>query len=70
VVAVNDEGTTLISGLYNGLIQFWDIKKADMSLEIPSHLAEVTALVFNHEHSILASAGADYLINVWNSKTN
>lgn len=70
VAAVNDEGTTLVSGLYSGVIQFWDIQRTDMVLEIPSHLSEVTALVYNHDHSILASAGADYLINVWNSKTN
>lgn len=38
-----------------------------MALEIPSHLAEVTALVFNSDNTVLVSAGADYLINVWNA---
>jgi WD40 repeat protein len=38
-----------------------------MQLEIPSHLAEVAALALNNDNSILVSAGADYLINVWNA---
>lgn len=69
VIAVNDACSLFVCGLYNGVIQFWDIAKANMFLEIPSHLAEVTALIFNNSHEILVSSGADYLINVWNAKT-
>ena len=36
-----------------------------MALEIPSHLAEVTAIEFNNDNSLMVSAGSDYLINVW-----
>jgi len=42
VIAVNDGCNLLVSGLYSGLIQFWDIERKEIQLEIPSHLAEVT----------------------------
>eukprot|EP00347_Sterkiella_histriomuscorum_P023951 403332820 len=69
VVIINDSCTIMVCGLYNGAIQFWDLdnNKEQLQLEIPSHLAEVTALVFNSDQSMLVSAGADYLINVWSA---
>ena len=41
--------------------------KESLELEIPSHLAEVTTLAYSMDHSVLVSAGADYLINVWSA---
>ncbi|CDW78805.1 wd40 repeat-containing protein [Stylonychia lemnae] len=72
VLVLNDSMTQLVFGLYNGALQFWDLAQKDkesLILEIPSHLAEVTALVFNSNQTILVSAGADYLINVWSATT-
>ena len=57
---------TLFCGLYNGGLQFWDVNKKELSFEVHAHLAEVTGLVLNNDESILVTAGADYLINVWN----
>jgi WD40 repeat protein len=68
VFAFNDGCNLLVSGLFNGMIQFWDLTRSLLSVEIPSHLAEVTQLVFNYDQSILVSSGADYLINVWNAQ--
>ena len=61
-------GKMLVCGLFNGSIQFWDVEKKDMSLEIPSHLAEITSLAISIDQRILVSAGADYLINVWDAE--
>jgi WD40 repeat protein len=49
VLALNDSCGLLVSGLYSGVIQFWDVAKGELFLEIPSHLAEVTALIFNYD---------------------
>jgi WD40 repeat protein len=42
VFAFNDGCNLLVTGLYNGMIQFWDLTRSLLSVEIPSHLAEVT----------------------------
>ena len=70
VVALNNDASTLVCGLYNGVLQFWDVDKQELFFEIPSHLAEVTALEYNGDCSILVSSGADYLINVWNARSS
>jgi WD40 repeat protein len=68
VFAFNDACNLLITGLFSGMIQFWDLSLKLLSIEIPSHLAEVTQLAFNYDQSIFVSSGADYLINVWNAQ--
>ncbi len=68
VFAFNDGCNQLITGLYNGMIQFWDLSLKLLSIEIPSHLAEVTQVVYNYDQTVFVSSGADYLINVWNAQ--
>ena len=69
VLVMSNACNLLICGLYNGSVQFWDIlpQKEELILEVPAHLAEVTAIALNYDQSIIVSAGADYLINVWNA---
>lgn len=72
VISLADNANLLMCGLYNGALQFWENqnsgtgeRKFEVTLEIPSHLAEVTAIEFNGDNSLMVSAGSDYLINVW-----
>lgn len=69
VICVPEDGKTMVVGLFNGSIQFWDVVRKELVVETSAHLADVTALVYNNDQSVLVSAGADYLINVWNTRT-
>lgn len=67
--AVSPDGTLLVLG-YENEIKFWDNWKAGPSKVLNEHTANVKAVAFSADSSLLASADEKGNIYVWDSKTS
>lgn len=56
-------------GGQDGSITLWDIATDQQTIIIPAHEGTILALAFNQDGTILASAGSDTIIKLWNPAT-
>jgi WD40 repeat protein len=64
--AFSPDGKILVSGTWNGTIQFWDpITRNPISSPLPGHKGAVTSLAFSHDGKLLASGGEGGDIILW-----
>jgi WD40 repeat protein len=71
-LAVSPDTSTIASGSQDGIVILWDMTNKRKVAELPAHSDEVTALAFSPEKDggLLASAGADRFIKLWNIENN
>ena len=61
-------GDTLVCGTAGGGVKRWDIRRSGEAVQLGSHDASVTALALHEsaEETVLASAGLDGTVRLWN----
>jgi len=68
-VRFSPDGARVATGYADGLIQLWNPRNAQVSLEFPGHTRSVTCLAFSPDGQRLASASADSTVRVWEAAT-
>ena len=59
------EGSVLVSGSRHGLIQLRNTTTGKIISTLPGHTSYVSVLVFSEDRTILATAGEDGTILLW-----
>jgi WD40 repeat protein len=71
-IAVSPDTAVIASGSQDGALYLWDMESKCKVAELVGHTDEVNALAFSPDTDInlLASAGSDRLIFIWDTETN
>ncbi|MGK7931971.1 MAG: hypothetical protein AB4041_11135 [Microcystaceae cyanobacterium] len=68
-ISFSPDNQTLASGLGNGIIKIWDVKKGKLIHNINGKLHDVKSVVFSPDGSMLASGDTYSTVRLWNVKT-
>jgi WD40 repeat protein len=71
-LAISPDTSSIASGSQDGLIILWEWNTKRKVVDLTGHTDEVTALAFSPDKdgNLLASAGSDRVIHLWNLETN
>ena len=64
-VAISPDGTQVALANVNGEISLWDVEKRTLTAKLMGHMAGVRKLAFAPQGGLLASAGWDATVRVW-----
>jgi WD40 repeat protein len=48
----------------------WDVASGDLKWKFPGHISSITSLAFSPDNGLLASAGLDRMLKVWDCRTS
>jgi WD40 repeat protein len=65
--AWSGDGKTLVSAHPDGLLRFWNVDKGVLTTTRAGHAGAVAAVVYSPDERLLASAGADGAIALWDA---
>jgi WD40 repeat protein len=57
------------SSIFSRRISLWSIDTGKVVKELPGHISATMAVAFSEDEKLLASAGTDGTIKVWNLET-
>lgn len=64
-VALSTDGKTLGAGSLNGLVSLWDLSSDQELIPLMEHTDAITALAFSPDGKLLATAGRDKGLILW-----
>jgi len=69
LVAFSPDSHTLISGVSDGVIDFWDVAQRHCVASVAAHPERVLCLAVSPDGAMVASGGSDNKIKLWDLKT-
>jgi WD40 repeat protein len=66
---VIDEGRGVSVEDFKGEVFLWDVASGDLKQKFPGHTRSVTSLAFSLDSRLLASAGLDRMLKIWDCHT-
>lgn len=69
-VAISPDGQTIVSGSWDGTIQFWDLEGNSIVEPFRGHQGDVTSVAFSPDGEVIASGGGDSTVRLWNLAGN
>lgn len=67
-MALNSQGTQLVSGSEDGSVRGWDADSGECLTVLSAHTAKVSRLVYHPQQPIFASCSYDKTIKLWNEQ--
>ena len=67
-LALNSDGTKLISSSWDKTIRLWDVPSSKSELIFKGHTKDVLCLAFSHDERLIFSGGMDNSLMYWNTK--
>lgn len=68
-VAITPDGSTIVSGLNNGIIKLWDIQTGQLLRSLTGHTESVRAVTVTPDGSKVVSGSADKTMKIWDIQT-
>jgi len=68
-IAISSDGAWLASGNYSGSVYSWNLRSRELAYRRQAHTDVVNAVEFSPNNEVLASAGGDKTINIWEAST-
>ena len=67
-LALNSDGTKLVSGSWDKTIRLWDIPTCKSDKIFKGHTKDVLCVGFSHDERLIFSGGMDNTLKYWNTK--
>ena len=67
-LALNSDGTKLVSGSWDKTIRLWDIPTCKSDLIFKGHTKDVLSVAFSHDERLIFSGSMDNTLKYWNTK--
>ena len=67
-LALNSDGTKLVSGSWDKTIRLWDIPTSKSDLIFKGHTKDILCIGFSHDERLIFSGGMDNTLKYWNTK--
>jgi WD40 repeat protein len=68
VLAVQPGGRILVSGSWDGILQFWDLRSGVLLGEQPAHNGKISAVSFRPDGKQFITSGEDQTLRLWELK--
>ena len=67
-LALNSDGTKLVSGSWDKTIRLWDVQTSKSDLIFKGHTKDVLSVAFSHDERLIFSGSMDNTLKYWNTK--
>jgi guanine nucleotide-binding protein subunit beta-2-like 1 protein len=67
-LALNSDGTKLVSGSWDKTIRLWDVQTSKSDLLFKGHTKDVLSVAFSHDERLIFSGSMDNTLKYWNTK--
>ncbi|KAJ2922047.1 hypothetical protein H1R20_g15048, partial [Candolleomyces eurysporus] len=68
-IAFSNEGTRIVSGLWNNSVMVWDASTGDVQRVLEGHTKRITSVAFSSDGTRIISGSHDNSVRIWDAST-